>query len=561
MMGGKPLIRKSLIVLSGTILLFGVVAFVAYRHWEPDFLVREAQAFLAKGDDGSAALEAQRALQLDPTKVDACRIVAAIMESKGQPEAIEWRRRIVQLAPDSLDDKLAWVATALRFHQPSVAQEALALVKEKEKMSKGELYESSAGAVAVACGNFEEAQKHYREALRLNPQAESNQLNYANALLDSPVPEERASALSILKRLCDSQKFRLLALRVLTTDLATHHQLSEALKFSSELQADAQATFSDRVNHLDLLLRTGGTDFASSLKSLEDRASAAPQEAGMLMAWMDTNRLADQATNWAKRLPAQVIATPQTGAGLAACYISVKDWEGLRTLAAKSNWGDLDYLRLAFLTRALKELGDSDGSQTQWGAAETAAAAKPGGLKELVRLVDLWGWKSETIELLTKAAEGERDQEWALQLLYRFYSRQGDTRQMCWVAARTRQVDPTNDTVDNNFAILSLLLGSEVDHASAIARKLYEKDPGNAVFASTYAYSLYLTAKTDEALRIMRALRVDQLRDPSIAAYYGILLAASGSRVEALKFFNLAKNATLLPEEKQLIAAAIERLH
>jgi len=183
------------------------------------------------------------------------------------------------------------------------------------------------------------------------------------------------------------------------------------------------------------------------------------------------------------------------------------------------------------------------------------------GLKELVRLVDLWGWKSQTIDLLTRAAQGPRDQGWALQLLYQIYSHQGDTRQMCWVAARMRQVDPANEVAENNFAMLSLLLGSDVDHASDIARRLYEKDPANAVFASTYAYSLHLREKDDEALRIMSALRVDQLRDPSIAAYYGILLASSGSRDEALKYLDLAKNAILLPEEKQLIATTLERLN
>jgi predicted Zn-dependent protease len=561
MRGGKASKRKSWIIAFGAILGFGLAAFGAfraYRHWEPNFLLREAHEFVVKRDYASAALVARQVLQINPENIDACRIVAGILESKGEPEAIQWRRRIVQLAPDSLDDKLAWVATALRFNKPSVAREALALVKGKA--NKDASYESSAGAVAVAFGNFEEARKHYGEALRLNPQAEANQFNYANALLRSQIPEVRASALGILERLCASHEFRLLALRVLTTDLATHHQLSDALKFSSELQSDAQATFSDHVNHLDLLLQSGAADFESSLRSLEDRASAEPQETGILMAWMATNGFAAEATHWANRLPWQILSTPQAGAGLAVCYISVRDWEGLQALAGRTSWGDLDYLRMAFWARALKERGDSDGFQTQWNAAETAAAAKSVGLKELVRLVDLWGWKSQTIDLLVRAAQEPREEQWALQLLYQIYSQRGDTRKMCWVAARMRQVDPANEKAENNFAMLSLLLENDVDHASNIARRLYNKDPANAVFTSTYAYSLYLTGKTDDGLRIMSSLRTDQLRDPSIATYYAILLAASGSRVEALKFLDLAKDAILLPEEKQLVATAFEKL-
>jgi hypothetical protein len=59
----------------------------------------------------------------------------------------------------------------------------------------------------------------------------------------------------------------------------------------------------------------------------------------------------------------------------------------------------------------------------------------------------------------------------------------------------------------------------------------------------------------------MSYLRPDQLRDPTIAAYYGIFLAASGAHAEAAGFLELAKKATLLPEEKQLVASAVQELY
>src|SRR5947209_1420229 len=40
-------------------------------------------------------------------------------------KAIEWRRRVVRLAPDSLEDKLALTTTGLRLNLPSVVREAL----------------------------------------------------------------------------------------------------------------------------------------------------------------------------------------------------------------------------------------------------------------------------------------------------------------------------------------------------------------------------------------------------------------------------------------------------
>ena len=50
MRGGKALKRKSWIAF-GAILGFGLAAFGAfraYRHWEPNFLLREAHEFLVK---------------------------------------------------------------------------------------------------------------------------------------------------------------------------------------------------------------------------------------------------------------------------------------------------------------------------------------------------------------------------------------------------------------------------------------------------------------------------------------------------------------------------------
>ena len=51
----------------------------------------------------------------------------------------------------------------------------------------------------------------------------------------------------------------------------------------------------------------------------------------------------------------------------------------------------------------------------------------------------------------------------------------------------------------------------------------------------------------------MNTLREDQYRDPSLAAYYGIMLAAAGERGKAREYLQIGKTATLLPEEKILI--------
>jgi len=55
-------------------------------------------------------------------------------------------------------------------------------------------------------------------------------------------------------------------------------------------------------------------------------------------------------------------------------------------------------------------------------------------------------------------------------------------------------------------------------------------------------------------------LSEDQLRDPAIAPYYGLVLAAAGEKEKAREFLQRADESQLLPEEKALIAKAESNL-
>ena len=223
---------------------------------------------------------------------------------------------------------------------------------------------------AIASGDFAAAGRHYEEALRIDPNSESNRFNYANALLRCLTPGDRESGLQILERLRASAKFGPLSLRALTTDLAAHNQLLDALKFSSELQSNPAVEFSDKLNHLDLLQATGSPEFRTFLHGLQ-QASMEPARIGLLMAWMAGHQFAGEAITWGKQLPSKTISNSQAGANLANCYIAIGDWEGLKGIVAGLNWGDAEYLRQAYLARAMKELGDADGFRQEWRFSES----------------------------------------------------------------------------------------------------------------------------------------------------------------------------------------------
>ena len=55
-------------------------------------------------------------------------------------------------------------------------------------------------------------------------------------------------------------------------------------------------------------------------------------------------------------------------------------------------------------------------------------------------------------------------------------------------------------------------------------------------------------------------MKTDYLKNPSIAAYYGIVEAEVGNKMVAKAPLQLAGNAKLLPEEMELVRQASARL-
>ena len=57
---------------------------------------------------------------------------------------------------------------------------------------------------------------------------------------------------------------------------------------------------------------------------------------------------------------------------------------------------------------------------------------------------------------------------------------------------------------------------------------------------------------------MLEQLPPDKLKDPTVALYYGILLAANGKHDEALVWLQIAGTSShLLPEEKQLLVSVL----
>jgi predicted Zn-dependent protease len=174
----------------------------------------------------------------------------------------------------------------------------------------------------------------------------------------------------------------------------------------------------------------------------------------------------------------------------------------------------------------------------------------------LAETVEKWGWRAEAIELLWIVAKDPTKGGDALRALYGYFAKNADTANLYRVLLHQIELRPNDRNVQNNFAQLSLLLNLNVDRGQKLAREVYESDPKNPAYASTYAFALHTAGDTKKGLKILEALTPEQLHDPAIAAYYGILLAAAGDQARAGEFLDLGDKATLLPQEKALVEKA-----
>src|SRR4051812_43297416 len=106
-----------------------------WHAWRANTAVKRAQDFAKAGDNNNAVLSIQIAMQLtalDPAKLQ---IAADILEQSGSPDAISFRRQLVEQAPTDQAAREALVRAALHFGNLDVAEEALAGFPPEQRAS------------------------------------------------------------------------------------------------------------------------------------------------------------------------------------------------------------------------------------------------------------------------------------------------------------------------------------------------------------------------------------------------------------------------------------------
>lgn len=546
------------VVVMAAVAAFGWFGRKAWKHYTEKNLLAQAQAYVAKKDLRDADLCLRRLMQIDPMSVAGSRMIADLLDSEGSSGAVNWRIRTAKLEPGNVTNLFALVESALRSQNLPTAVSGLAGIPDKYKSTSD--YHRLAGAVSWSGGRIVQAEQEFTLALQLDPTNRAIMLNLATIQLNLTNSEVRQEAISKLNELSTDPVLGMLALHHLQADAVARKSFPEALGYSKQINFNPAATFSDKVEYLQLLRTTKSLQADQWLAALKQTATYEPQNAYTLARWMILAENSRTAYEWLSSLPAATQTNLTIQLIKTDCQIGMKDWKGLLAAVNKQDWGQKEFYREALMSLAQRSLGDYSNSQATWTRSLHLASEQSQNLALLSEVTGIWGWPKERAETLEEAIAKYPDQNWAtVQLTGLLYS-QGDTKGLVDLMTGLQKTNPEDPRIKNNLADVLLLSRSELDKAYRLADEAYESATNNPYYISTYAYSLLLQNKPEMALQVIGGLKPEYLKIPSIAAYYGVIQAQTGHKDLAREPLTRAADAKLLPEEKAIVAHAMTQL-
>jgi cytochrome c-type biogenesis protein CcmH/NrfG len=550
-------ILKVILWTVGVILLIsvgGAFGFKQFRAWQQRRLVAEGNALVNEGDYRRASLDARRILQINPDSVEACRIMAVVAEKTGSRSALDWRRRVMELGNATPNDLILLARVAVRYDDRSTADAAMSRLPESAKETPE--YHALMADIALAQRDIPELERQLTEAARLDPPNKDYAMRLAAVRLNSKDTDVRAEGKKKLVEMQNDPALRREATRYLAEDALRQNTTLAALELARQLDSFPEKTFADRILLLSALDAAIDSGFPAFFAEMKTSSAEDPEQAASLVTWMNLHKRAADAIAWSATLPPEVSGQQRVQIALSDSLVATKDWTGLQRLVNSGNWGTVDFLRNALHARALRELGNETDFASQWNEAQKKVAVDARQALILAETVKNWGWKAEAIEMFWVIAKDPVKADDALRALYAYFAKNSDTENLYRVLLHQIELHPNDRNVQNNFAQLSLLLNLNALRAQKTAREVYEKDPKNPAYVATYAFALHTQGENKKALGVIETLTAEQLYQPDIAAYYGIMLAAAGDQTRAVEFLDLGEKANLLPQEKALVEKA-----
>jgi len=551
----KPLLYCALIA----VLVTGAwLARPLYRNWKKQRYLAQAVAHLNKSDYKNAALSARQVRALDPSNLEAARVLADITGRLRSPEVMVWRQFVTDIEPENPTNQILLAEAALMFGEVARAEQALVKIAPSNRASVE--FHQAAAMVLAGQRKLAEAEAHLSAAMRLAPSNDLVRLNRAVILVQARDTNVVAEGIETLQKYAADPAHRRMALQNLSQAYLHTRDFEQAVSAAKTLAFATNATFGDQMLFLSMLRATASPELQKQLASAQTNAAASgPEQVQSLASWLIGNGQSETALQWLSGLPNELQSQQRVSMAMADLHLARADWSALQKLTESARWAEADFLRHAMLSRACREQRQAVSADAAWLDAVRVAGGNPKTLAILARMAGTWGWTQEQERLLWTLVERHPGERWATAALKEIYVKAADTRGLNRLAAALVAQNPDNLAAKNDLAGTALLLGTQTSRTHELAREIFTRFPSNEIIASTYAYSLLVQGRREEAMKAFTGVKPAALEQPSIALYYGLVLGTN-SPLDARKYLDIAAGGNLLPEEKTLLADARKKL-
>lgn len=521
--------------------------------WRERSSIRVARQWLAVGKWDRADGAVREALVRAPRRVETWQVAAELARGIGQKQkAAAYLRQAAALRPDdlvlTLDAVAAWIAAGNLADAEHMLQkfspEALARSARAERLS---------GEIARLRGDLLGARRHFEAAVRLDGAAPDNQIPLAILRLGSDVPRERREGQAMLERWQADPVWAVETLRALLAEAVARDDRAAMLKLAGELIVQPQRERADTFNSLLAFAKSDAARFAAAVAEVERASAADPIQVAELVGWLSGTGHGAEAVRWVDSLPKETTAVPPVAVALADALRLARNWPALKESVEEGAWGDVEFLRQAYLAFAERSLGNPARARSLWTGLVEGSRVNGGRALFLAGTVYTWGWQTEAVELWWIAAEQPGVATAALGALARHYQVQRDAEGLYRAFRRLDEIRSADPRVANNYAYFAALTGRNLPAAERITLANLEAFPSEPAYLATRAFVLHRVGKTEAALALLPGFAAAAADSPSLAFTRGILLAAGGQRAEAKAFLEKVDQRALTLLEVELL--------
>src|SRR5262249_36470599 len=325
------------------------------------------------------------------------------------------------------------------------------------------------GALAWSLKNAQEAERHYAEALRLEPTNQAVAMNLATIHLSSTNAALAAAGRTALEQMTTNVDLRVPALRLLETEAIARKSFATALTYARKILESPQPAISDRIDYLQIARAANSSDFDSYLSDLKRGAATNAVQAFAVGQWMVGAENPTNALRWLQSLPAPIQTNQMVPVLIANCLGDLNDWNALLAWVNPQDWNDLNFYRLALVSLARSQLKQEGAAKAAWQKAERLATQRLDRLSRLAQLSRTWGWKAEWVHVLSKINTEFPGEKWASGLLLAQYHQDGNTRALADLLSKCYASNPSDQMLKNDLANVFLLRKSELEKAHRMA--------------------------------------------------------------------------------------------